>query len=283
MSSTPVIRSPSALGKMSQAELDLFAQAASASGFNPYDILYGSPPNNSSSSSSPPLGPRTSTPAGSSIASDLSFEAQFSPSIPPTPSPTPRRRGRQPASFLNLAREGVRAQGINPMEFMARPLREAGRRGGRGPIVVPPYTPSRSPLPSSLDISSLDISSSSSRRRRRGRGRGRGRERGTSSSPSGASRRRSGPSAAGGGGGDDDDDDDDDISRRSNRSNNSSRSRRSQRRQELLRELQRLQQDNIEKSHGRQIAGVTHTNTITTTYKDGGAPTVSRSSSTVSN
>ena len=95
MSSTPVIRSPSALGNMSQAELDLVAQAASASGFNPYDILYGSPPNNSSSSSSPPLGPRTSTPAGSSIASDLSFEAQFSPSIPPTPSPTPMRRGRQ--------------------------------------------------------------------------------------------------------------------------------------------------------------------------------------------
>ena len=161
------------------------------------------------------------------------------------------------------------------MEFMAIPLREAGRRGGRGPIVVPPYTPSRSPLPSSLDISSLDISSFSSRRRGRGQG--------TSSSPSGASRRRSGPSAAGGGGGDDDDDDDDDISRRSNRSNNSSRSRRSQRRQELLGELQRLQQDNIEKSRGRQIAGVTHTNTITTTYKDGGTPTVSRSSSRVSN
>ena len=70
---------------------------------------------------------------------DLSFEAEFSPSIPPTPSPTPRR-GRQPASLLNLAREQVRAGGINPIEFMARPLREAGRLGGVGPIVVPPYT-----------------------------------------------------------------------------------------------------------------------------------------------
>ena len=85
----------------------------------------------------------------------------------------------------------------------------------------------------------------------------------------------------GGGGGGDDDNDDNDISRRSNRSirSNSSSYRRNQRRQELLRELQRLQQDNIEKSRGRQIAGVTHTNTITTTYKDGGTPTVSRSSS----
>ena len=165
MSSNPVIRSPSAFGNMSQAELDLVAQAASASGFNPYGILYGSPSNNADS---PSLGPRTSTPAGSSVVWDLSFEAQFSPSIPPAPSPTPRR-GRQPTSLLNLAREEVHAQGINPMEFMARPLREAGRRGGRGPIVVPLYTPS-SPIPSSLDLSS--ISSNSSRRRGRGRGRG---------------------------------------------------------------------------------------------------------------
>lgn len=66
-------------------------------------------------------------------------------------------------------------------------------------------------------------------------------------------------------------------------SNNSSGYRRNQRRQKLLRELQRLQQDNIQRSRGRQIAGVTHTNTITTTYKDGGTPTVSRTSSRVSN
>ena len=33
----------------------------------------------------------------------------------------------------------------------------------------------------------------------------------------------------------------------------------------------------IEKSHGRKIAGVTHTNTITNTYKDVGTPAVSRS------
>ena len=55
--------------------------------------------------------------------------------------------------------------------------------------------------------------------------------------------------AAGGGGDDDDDDGDTDI-------NANSCYRRRQRRQELLRELQRLQQDNIERSRGRQIAGV---------------------------
>ena len=91
-------------------------------------------------------------------------------------------------------------------------------------------------------------------------------------------RRRQAGAAGGSSGGDDDDDDGG-----GNTSNNSSGYRRNQRQKELLRELQRLQQDNIEKSRGRQIAGVTHTNTITTTYKDGGTPTVSRTSIRVSN
>ena len=91
--------------------------------------------------------------------------------------------------------------------------------------------------------------------------------------------------AAGGGGGDDDDgddDDDDDDDDDTDISANSSYRRR-QRQQELLRELQRLQQDNVERSRGRQFAGVTHTNTITTIYKGGGTPTVNRTSSRVSN
>ena len=88
---------------------------------------------------------------------------------------------------------------------------------------------------------------------------------------------------AGGGSGGDDGGDDDDDDGGGNTSNNSSGYRRNQRGKELLQELQRLQQDNIEKSQGRQIAGVTHTNTITTTYKDGGTPTVSRISIRVSN
>ena len=175
-----------------------------------------------------------------------------------------------------MAREQVRAQGINPMEFMARPLREAGRRGGVGPIVIPPYTPS-SLIPSSLEFSSPRSSSSSRRRRGQGWGRGRGR-RPPSWTPPGLGRQQRAGGAGGGSGGDDDGDDGG-----GNTSKNSCGYRRNQRGKELLRELQRLQQDNIEKSRGRQIAGVTHTNTITTTYKDGGTPTVSRTSIRVSN
>ena len=48
---------------------------------------------------------------------------------------------------------------------------------------------------------------------------------------------------------------------------------------EIRRQLQRLSTDQIQAARGRRIAGVTTTNTITTTYKDGGTPTVSRSSS----
>ena len=58
---------------MSRAELDLVAQSAQASGFNPYDILYGSPSNRSS----PPLEPRTSTPAGSGLSQDFCLKLNF--------------------------------------------------------------------------------------------------------------------------------------------------------------------------------------------------------------
>ena len=130
------------------------------------------------------------------------------------------------------------------------------------------------PLPSSIDFSQArsTISSRGRRRQRRQRRQGPGR----SSAPAGLGRGRGWRAAAAGGGDDDDDDDDTDISANSSY-------RRRQRQQELLRELQRLQQDNVERSRGRQIAGVTHTNTITTTYKDGGTPTMSRTSSRVSN
>ena len=196
MSSNPTIQSPSELRNMSDTELDLVAQAASASGFNPYDILYGPPGN--SSSPQPPPGPCTSTLAGFSSGSDMSFETQFSLSPPPartpspsplpTPSPTPRR-GRRPMSLLNLAGEQVRAQGINPMAYMARPRRTAGRPGGRGRLVVPDCSSS---APSSLDISFG--SSNSSRRSCHGRGRGR-------ASPAGATRRQQAPLPVAGGGG----------------------------------------------------------------------------------
>ena len=48
---------------------------------------------------------------------------------------------------------------------------------------------------------------------------------------------------------------------------------------ELRRRLEMLQEENRQRTAGRQIAGVTHTNTITTVYKDGRPPEVSRNSS----
>ena len=78
----------------------------------------------------------------------------------------------------------------------------------------------------------------------------------------------------GGGGGDDDDDDDDDESsavstpRRMDQDN-------------LQRQLQILLNDQRQTARGRRIAGTT--NTITTPYKDGGRPQVTRNSTSVSN
>lgn len=166
MSTNPTIQSPSELGVMSGAKLDLVAQAASASGFNPYDILYGPPPSDSSASTP---GPRASTPIGMGMPDSSFSDSTISipifpespiPSPPPTPSPTPRSspgrgrgrgRGRGPRTLRNLSRDQVRAQGINPMQFMTRPRRTISRRGGRGRITAPARSPS--PMPSSLNIS----------------------------------------------------------------------------------------------------------------------------------
>lgn len=94
--------------------------------------------------------------------------------------------------------------------------------------------------------------------------------------------------AGGGGGGGGDDDDDgggSDGSRRSRRgSGGSRRSRRGSndsrgsRRRDLRNDLDALFDRLRRRTSGRRIAGITHTDTITTTYKDGGPPTVSRSS-----
>ena len=71
----------------------------------------------------------------------------------------------------------------------------------------------------------------------------------------------------GGGGGSSDDD-------------NDGRHRMSQ--EELRRQLELLSNDQVQTASGRRIAGITTTNTITTTYKDGGRPRVARHSSRVS-
>ena len=51
---------------------------------------------------------------------------------------------------------------------------------------------------------------------------------------------------------------------------------------QMQRQLEMLLQDQQQTSRGRRIAGITTTNTITTTYKDGGRPGVRRTSTRVS-
>ena len=87
-----------------------------------------------------------------------------------------------------------------------------------------------------------------------------------------------GGDGGGGGGGSSDDDDDSDAS--SSSSHPGGRHRMSQ--EELRRQLELLSNDQVQTASGRRIAGITTTNTITTTYKDGGRPRVARHSSRVS-
>ena len=51
---------------------------------------------------------------------------------------------------------------------------------------------------------------------------------------------------------------------------------------ELRRQMALLAEDARQRSVGRRIAGITHTNTVTTVYKDGGEPEVYRTSSRLS-
>ena len=91
---------------------------------------------------------------------------------------------------------------------------------------------------------------------------------------------RRGGGGGGGGGGtppstDDDDDDESDAS--------TPRRRRPRRMNQegLQRQLEILLNDQRQTADGRRIAGITTTNTITTTYKDGGRPRVTRNSTSV--
>ena len=51
----------------------------------------------------------------------------------------------------------------------------------------------------------------------------------------------------------------------------------------MQRQLELLLNDTRQTATGRRIAGITTTNTITTTYKDGGRPVVTRNSTSVRN
>ena len=93
-------------------------------------------------------------------------------------------------------------------------------------------------------------------------------------------RRGSGRGGGGGGGGggtppstDDDDESDASTPRR--------RRPRRMNQEGLQRQLEILLNDQRQTANGRRIAGITTTNTITTTYKDGGRPRVTRNSTSV--
>ena len=94
-----------------------------------------------------------------------------------------------------------------------------------------------------------------------------------------------GGSGGGGGGGDDDDDDDDDDGTPLGVPGPSNR--RARRRilndQEMEQQLAQILQDQRQMAAGRRIAGIATTNTITTTYKNGRRPTVTRRSTSVRN
>ena len=104
-------------------------------------------------------------------------------------------------------------------------------------------------------------------------------------SASGGSRR--GGSGGGGGGGSGgsgggDDDDDDTPLGVPGPSNHRAR-RRILNDQEMEQQLAQILQDQRQMAAGRRIAGITTTNTITTTYKNGRRPTVTRRSTSVRN
>ena len=96
-----------------------------------------------------------------------------------------------------------------------------------------------------------------------------------------------GNGSGGGGGGDDDDDNDGDTTP----SSIAGPSRRWRRRRadrvlndaEMQQQLAQILQDQRQTAAGRRIAGITTTNTITTRYKNGQRPTVTRNSTSVRN
>ena len=107
----------------------------------------------------------------------------------------------------------------------------------------------------------------------RGRGRGRGRGRVLPGGGGGDDDDGSPPGGGGGGGG----------GRRGRGRGHGTPPRRARMNQdELRRQMDLLAEDARQRSVGRRIAGITHTNTITTVYKDGGEPEVYRTSSRLS-
>ena len=170
------------------------------------------------------------------------------------------------------------ARGKRPVVAHKTP-RTRPTTGGKQPRRVPRQnTPSTPSDPGSRRRSSASGNSS---RRSSGRGSGGG---------GGGGRGGGGGGGGGGGSGGGDDDDDDDYDSTPSSVAGPSRRRRRRRRADRLlndaemeQQLAQILQDQRQRAAGRRIAGITTTNTITTTYKNGQRPTVTRNSTSVQN
>ena len=170
-----------------------------------------------------------------------------------------------------------------------QPLTKRPTKGGKEPRrTARQNTPSSPSDAGSLRRSSASGSDSGGSRRGSGgsrRGRGGGGSGGGGGGGGGSGGGGGGGSGGGGGGGDDDDDDDDDDGTPLGVPGPSNR--RARRRilndQEMEQQLAQILQDQRQMAAGRRIAGIATTNTITTTYKNGRRPTVTRRSTSVRN
>ena len=191
-------------------------------------------------------------------------------------------------SILTNVTVGVGGTPVRRSPKGKQPAKRA-TRGGKEPR----RAPRQNTPPSPSDAGSLRRSSAGdsggSRRgsggsRRSGSGGGRGGRGGGGGGSGGGG----GGSGGGGGGddGDDDDGDDDDGDDTPPGVPGPSRGRARRRilnDQEMEQQLAQILQDQRQMAAGRRIAGITTTNTITTTYKNGRRPTVTRRSTSVRN
>ena len=189
-------------------------------------------------------------PSTSGVGVASSAPALATPSPSPSPPPPPPPPPRPPATQLSTV--GVGSVTSRTVSTMAGKRPRPTTAGKRLPGIVNPHR---------------RVGGPPRRRRRR-------------SLLSSSTNSSVGVDGGGGGGGSSDDDDNNDSDASSSSSHPGGRHRMSQ--EELRRQLELLSNDQVQTASGRRIAGITTTNTITTTYKDGGRPRVARHSSRVS-
>ena len=214
----------------------------------------------------------TAPPAGVGVAPNLSSPSSGVPSVTtiraaaqdlPSPTFSPRQidvmerilRGDVPERQIDAELDKVGLDNNQLTDYIAQ-------RPGTPPPPPPPPPPPSSPR---------GTPRGRGRPPRRGRGRGRG---GAPPGGDGDGRPPGGGGGGRGGGGR--------RGRGRGRGRGTPPRRARMNQDELRRQMDLLAEDARQRSVGRRIAGITHTNTITTVYKDGGEPEVYRTSSRLS-